>query len=229
MALAIGPAYSTQARGKVGGITYCSGNSTAICKPTTFPCRGMSAAQTQQRRMVFSEVAWQWTNASLETRTLWEDFARELTFVSRLGRAYTPTGRQVYYRLCMSSLSAGYGLLVSPPMLYSPVYYPKLDIIFDTSGASLSWDTAIPAYTTIMVAQKRNLNLGAWRPRRTTISHRFTSADSSPQIICPPIAGGGGPGDFPPVNGHVLCQFHVWICDSFGRTSVKQFWHLEAK
>lgn len=225
MALTIGPAYSVQARGKVGGVTYCSGSEVSIAKPTTFGCNSLSARQTAQRREIFAVAVHWWTNLSTTHRDLWEDLAKNITFVLKLGRPYTPTGRQVFFRLACSAQTADYAPQDHPPNQILPEYFPTLDITWTVSGAQITWDTAIPSNTTIVVSQKRNLNLAAIRPRKTVQSHWFTDADSSPQIVCPPLGGGGGPGDLPACNVQKRIHLHAWLVDHHVRTTVRQFWN----
>lgn len=228
MAITIGPAFSENARGKIGGITYCSGRSVSIAKPTTFGCNSLTARQTHQRREVFAAAVQWWTNMAYYYYEPWNEFAKCLTFVSRLGRPYSPSARQVFFRLACAAAAAGYGMPNSPPNQILPEYFPTLEITFPITGAQITWDFPIPANNTICVSQRRNLNLGAIKPRKTVTSHWFTSADSSPQIICPPLGGGGGPGDLPACISSTQVHFHAWICDSLGRTSVRQFWKLVA-
>jgi hypothetical protein len=158
---------------------------------------------------------------------VWVDFAQNFTLPDVFGRHRHLSPRQWYFRFNLPLAYAELPLLYWPPLSISPSYIPTLSVTWTTPGALLSFTPAIPSGCAIFVRQTRNLRACNIRPVRGPVSHIFFCTDTSPQLISPPAADGGGPKDQPPFNSKSYIHVHCLSLDDWGRSGIEQFTALQ--
>lgn len=226
MAKVVGPLHSVDATGSFGSLTYYHGIGGQTVRIKYPPCDPKSFAQTRWRRRNFAWINNSWTALSKKNVDLWNDFASSFPRKSGSIRSTALGGKDWFRRLCLNLQIIQGPILTHPPDTPSPDYFPELDIVWTSSGASLSWSPALQPGQGIVVRQLRNLMGTSLYSRKSPISHVFKLPTTSPQLLTPPSGSSGGPGTLPAIYPGSYIQFWVYSIDGWGRSTPWLSFHI---
>ena len=228
MAKVLYPFNSPNVSGRLGDHVYQHSRYGQIVRTWYPPCQSRKPDQTHNRRQLFHQSCYQYSNQSSEIIERWIDFCQNFyTGHNPLSRKNLSPQQAFIARNIRTRLTQ-YADITNPPISPSCSYTPWLEITWTASGALLSWSPAIPVFSFILVSQKRNLTSANYKPTSTVLSHIFNSNDYSPQLLTPPAGNGGGPGDLPPFTEQSYLHFHVWAVDNHGNHTPSVFFNIRA-
>lgn len=228
MAKIIGPCYSLEASGKMGPFVFSKNGSGPIVRQWYPPVNPRSFSQTSWQRLYFQKVAFSWNNLDAASAQKWLSFAQTWSNHSSNSRSNGLTAHNYFFKFNLRRLLCGATISSNPPL--SPVcsYFPNLQIVWTSSGASLSWDLTIPNGGGITVRQVRNLLSINFRGKKGAISNVFVYGTTSPQLVTPPCGGGSLHGPGPAFNCNTWLHFWVQAIDNFGRATPELFFPIRS-
>jgi hypothetical protein len=226
MAKVVGACHSVDVRGSVGPLVFSRGRSGGVVRAWARPVQARGPLATYVRRMcggrgasLVPGVAGALGGTVLDK---WLAYADSLEGGARGGLSW----EQLLCRQSMGMLRFHGGFYMYPGVGGTSTYLIDCSVVWTAEGALLSFSPAITGACRVLVAQRRNLSMGAVRPVEGVISHIFDWRTVSPVLVTPPAGDGSGPGDLPPILSMSVLHVYVASCDGYARVSVWRFFRL---
>ena len=122
-------------KNKVGESVFTSNRFGPVVRKRVKPINPRSAGQTNQRAMLRS-LAQSWQGIGQDNILAWNALAKQITKKDKMGRAYNPTGEDLYIGHNINILNAGGTQITTPPSIAANVVANIAGLGFATSGAA---------------------------------------------------------------------------------------------
>lgn len=216
MALSESPALSGRATGSVGELTYSEDEYGTTTRSRISPNFNRSDSATNFRNRAFQNCSFQYQNLSAASLEFWEAYSENHVWYNKLGQQIRLHPRQWYMKFCLTHQLYFFSTSDFTPPPYFSRYIPTVTCEWSSSGAVLSWDTAIPTFWAIVVWQLRNLRTTQVRTKQVKRSHVFLYPTTSPQFISGSLLESNNPPGFPAILSNTWINIRVKIVDVFG-------------
>lgn len=152
MAKVVNPLFSTEARGRVGGIVYNTWRGLATVKSKVAPSQPRTARQLTMRAFL-STLSKGWAAVSDVNRALWNQYAVDHPTTDWSGSKVRQTGLNWYIALGSRLLDMGKSIVATPPITAAPASVANMVLTGGSGQISAAFTpyggtgTSVEAYT----------------------------------------------------------------------------------
>ena len=140
MAIVEDPLHSSKASGNLGALCYVNNCSSTIVRGAWSGTQTNTSDQ-QTCKLNFATAVGDWSVILTQTqRESWENAARNVTLINRLGHKFTPSGRQYYLRIAMRLYYLGKANDYLPPTALSSALVTAFRDISRPTGRRLIFE-----------------------------------------------------------------------------------------
>jgi len=150
MAKIVGPLFSSEARGRMGGVVYGTHRGKSVAKAFKSPSNVKSAAQLNARA-ILARLSRYWASLTQEERDTWNAYALVHTLTDWTGQAKRLTGANWF--VALSSILAQHLIAAvhSAPTVVAPDAPEAFVAITGVGEVTLNWDAGGPASSIVEI------------------------------------------------------------------------------